>query len=146
MDTKQVILIKIEEYEIKVFQLKERELDFAILYEVRLIDYKNTLQILEYDTGWIKKYRNFSDFKLKKVTKSHFWRFCRMRKKEKIRYSESVRCKELQMSLRKFLRVFYHFQKLNSKRRVVNINWNPPELMQTQLEQFIKKPYMVAVV
>ena len=66
-----------------------------------------------------------------------------MRKKEKIRYSESVSCKELQMSLRKFFRVVHYFQKWNSKRRVVNINWNPPELMQTQLEQFDQKTVWV---
>ena len=54
MDTKQVILIKIEKYEINVFKFKEKELDFAILYKVRLIDYKSALQILEYDTGWKK--------------------------------------------------------------------------------------------
>ena len=146
MDTKQVILIKIEKYEINVFKFKEKELDFAILYEVRLIDYKSALQILEYDTGWIKKYLNFSDFKPIKVTKSHFWRFCRMRKKKKNRYSESVRCKELMMTLRKIFRVIHYFQKLNAKRRVVNINWNPPELMQSQLEQFNQKPYTGAVV
>ena len=81
MDANILFLIKKEENEIKVLKLKERELDFTILYEVRLIDYKSTLQILEYDTGWIKKYRNFSDFELIKVTKFQFWRFCRMRKK-----------------------------------------------------------------
>ena len=70
------------------------------------------------------------------LIRTQFWRSCRRGKKKKIRYSDSARCEESPMSVRKFFRKYYANGKLNAKLPVVKSDWDSPELMQTMLEQF----------
>ena len=130
------LITKIEEKEDKATTMKEKEWSIAIRGIVEGIGEKSTPRIWEYDTGWIKNDVSLSDLKQATLTESQFWKPCRMRISEKIRYSESVGCKDLPMSLGIIFRNLCYVGNLNLKRCVHQMNWNPPELMLAMLEQF----------